>query len=60
MTSDTFVTGRPAAAMAVAVPPVDTSWTPRADSPFAKGIRPVLSDTLRMARILVVILDTFV
>src|SRR6267142_3859590 len=59
VTSDTFVTGRPASARAFDVPPVDTSWTPRAARPRAKSTRPVLSDTLRIARILGVFLDTF-
>ena len=41
------------------VPPVETSWTPRAVRPVAKSISPVLSETLRIARIFGVFLDTF-
>src|SRR5258708_468263 len=57
--SETLVTGSPASARAFDVPPVDTSWTPRARNSLAKSIRPALSETLRIARILGVFLDTF-
>src|SRR3954454_3869473 len=57
VTSDTFRTGMPAAAIARAVPPVDTSSTPRPASPRAKASRPVLSETLRIARIFIDFLD---
>jgi hypothetical protein len=43
-------TERPASRRARAVPPVDTSSTPRPESCFANGTRPVLSVTLRSAR----------
>jgi hypothetical protein len=48
--SETFVTGSPASAMALAVPPVETSSKPRLCSPAAKAVRPVLSETLKRAR----------
>ncbi|KAF9409034.1 hypothetical protein HW555_011483 [Spodoptera exigua] len=47
--SETSVTGRPALRMAVAVPPLATSPSPISDKHFAKGNKPVLSDTLRRA-----------
>src|SRR3990167_9478995 len=45
VTSATSVTGRPASASRRAVPPVDSSLTPRACSAWAKSTMPVLSDT---------------
>src|SRR5687767_15592546 len=59
VTSETLVTGSPASARAFDVPPVETSWTPCPVSPRAKSMRPVLSETLRIARIFAVFLDTF-
>jgi len=61
VTSATLVTGRPAAAIAVAVPPVEMSWNPCPSTRLrAKASRPVLSETLRIARIFGVFLDTSV
>src|SRR3954451_13845392 len=59
VTSDTLVTGNPPSARRFAVPPAETSWTPRSTRPRAKAISPVLSETLRIARIFGVFLDTF-
>src|SRR5262245_59832097 len=50
VTSLTLTTLRPASARAFAVPPVDTSSKPRSANDFPNGIRPVLSETLRIAR----------
>ena len=50
VTSDTPVTGTPAASRALAVPPVDSTSKPRATSSLANSTAPVLSDTLINAR----------
>src|SRR5215204_3950592 len=50
VTSETFTTGSPASAKAFAVPPVETNSKPRAASALPNGIRPDLSETLRIAR----------
>ncbi len=42
VSSDTSITGNPASAIALAVPPVETISTPCAASALAKSIRPVL------------------
>jgi len=44
---------------AVAVPPVEMSSTPSLESPAAKSVSPVLSETLRIARISFDFLDTW-
>ena len=49
--SDTSFTGRPAAAMAAFVPPVETSSTPVATRARAASISPDLSDTDNRARL---------
>ena len=59
VTSETPRTGNPAAESAEAVPPVDTSSTPRAASPRPRSARPVLSETLRIARNFVDLLDIY-
>src|SRR5664280_480048 len=46
----TSMTSRPASFSALAVPPVDTSSTPKPASAVAKSMRPVLSDTDSKAR----------
>src|SRR3954470_10207997 len=51
VSSETSFTLRPAAAIAFAVPPVETSSTSCAASAFANSIRPVLSETERRARV---------
>src|SRR5947209_5899744 len=51
VSSETSFTLRPAAAIALAVPPVETSSTPCAASALANSIRPVLSETERRARV---------
>ena len=43
VTSPTAVTGTPAAAMVLAVDPVETISMPASDSPRARSSRPVLS-----------------
>ena len=43
--SATSVTGRPCSASSLAVPPVESSFTPRAFSSLASSTMPVLSDT---------------
>ena len=48
--SETSRTASPASASALAVPPVETSSTPRAASAWAKGTSPVLSETESRAR----------
>src|SRR4029079_11458306 len=48
----------PLSANVLAVPPVDTSCTPRAARALAKSTRPVLSETLSMALIRGVFLDS--
>ena len=50
VTSEMPMTGSPAAASALAVPPVDTSSKPRPARAAAKATSPVLSETLRSAR----------
>ena len=50
VTSETSVTGTPAASRAARVPPVDRSTTPKAANASAKGTRPDLSDTEMSAR----------
>src|ERR1700757_1846318 len=49
--SETSFTLNPAAAIALAVPPVETSSTPRAASAWANSIRPVLSETESRTRV---------
>src|ERR1044071_2223943 len=49
-TSDIPMTGSPASASALAVPPVDTSSHFLSDRTRANGTRPVLSETLSNAR----------
>src|SRR5687768_14354720 len=58
VTSETFWTGRPAAASALAVPPVEISSTPLSTRPRARSTRPDLSETLIIARIFTRFLDT--
>ena len=48
--SETSVTGIPAVAIALRVPPVEMISTPRAASAAAKSVRPVLSNTDSNAR----------
>ena len=50
VTSATSVTSRPASRSAVAVPPVDSSWTRRAARRLARSTTPCLSETLSSAR----------
>ena len=50
VSSETSRTARPASRMAFALPPVDSSSTPRAASARASSIRPVLSETDSNAR----------
>jgi hypothetical protein len=43
VSSSTFITGTPAAAIRAAVEPVETIWTPAFDNADASSSRPVLS-----------------
>src|SRR5262245_8596767 len=60
VTCATSVTGSPASASSLAVPPVDTSATPRWCSARAKSTTPVLSDTEINARVIDRSLQEFV
>src|SRR6185503_12824297 len=51
VSSETSLTCSPAAAIALAVPPVETSSTPCPASALANSIRPVLSETDNRARV---------
>src|SRR5438034_4997648 len=57
VTSATVVTGKPASASAFAVPPVEIKATPAAARARANGTSPALSETLKIARILLDFLD---
>jgi hypothetical protein len=48
---DTSITGSPASARLLAVPPVDTNSIPRETNLWAKGMSPVLSETESSARL---------